>query len=193
MMRQASGDVGAPDSTASNPDSQEPIAELDGTYSVEPLVGGAGVRRSSTVVEDRMASRLLLAVGITALMTAGARADPGGEEMKKLEGAWVVHSATRDGKTLNHLKDGQMVFAGDKLTIKPAAGDDETVTYKVDPSQKPKRMDLDPENKKLTADLGKAIYELNGDTLKLCLGPPDKRPTEFTDKDRALIMLKRKK
>ena len=54
-------------------------------------------------------------------------------------------------------------------------------------------MDLNPENERLKADVGKAIYELDGDTLKLCLGPPDNRPTEFTDKDKALLVLKRKK
>ena len=144
-------------------------------------------------VEDRTVSRLWLTVGIMALITLGAHADPAGEEVKKLEGTWVVHSATRDGKTLNHLKGGQMVFAGDKLTIKPAAGDDEKVTYKVDPSQKPKAMDLDPENKKLKADWGKGIYELDGNTLKLCLGRQGARPTEFTDADRPLLVLKRKK
>jgi hypothetical protein len=39
MMRGASGEVGTPDSTASNPDWQESIAEIDGTYSIESLFG----------------------------------------------------------------------------------------------------------------------------------------------------------
>jgi uncharacterized protein (TIGR03067 family) len=85
-----------------------------------------------------------------------------------------------------------MVFAGDQLTLQPAVGQDETVAYKIDPSQKPKTMDLEPENNKLKADLGKAIYELNGDTLKLCLGTNDTRPTEFTEMGRASLVLKRK-
>lgn len=85
-----------------------------------------------------------------------------------------------------------MVFAGDKLTLKPAVGQDEAVAYEIDPSQKPKTMDLEPENNKLKADLGKAIYELNGDTLKLCLGTKGIRPREFTDVGRASLVLKRK-
>jgi uncharacterized protein (TIGR03067 family) len=138
-------------------------------------------------------SRPWLAVGVAALTTAAALSDTAGDEVKRLAGAWVIRSATRDGATLNHLKGGQVVFAGDKLTIKPAVGDDETVTYKIDPSRKPKAIDLDPKSERLKADLGKAIYELDGDTLKLCIGPPDKRPTGFADKDAALLVLTRKK
>jgi uncharacterized protein (TIGR03067 family) len=128
-----------------------------------------------------------------ALITLGAHPASAGADMKRLKGTWVIQSATRDGKTLNHLKGGQLVFDGGKLTIKPAVGDEEEATCKVDPSQKPKTMDLDPENEKLKADLSKAIYELDGNTLKLCIGPPDKRPAEFTDKSRALLVLERKK
>jgi uncharacterized protein (TIGR03067 family) len=114
------------------------------------------------------------------------------DDAKSLLGAWIIQSATRDGATLNHLKGGQMVFAGDKLTLKPAVGQDEAVAYKIDPSQKPKTMDLEPENNKLKADLDNAIYDLNGDTLKLCLGTKDNRPREFTDVGRASLVLKRK-
>ena len=79
-------------------------------------------------------SQRKLAVGFMALITLAAHAEPAGEEAKRLEGGWVISSATRDGKPLNHLKGGQLVFAGDKLTIKPAVGDDEKATYKIDPS-----------------------------------------------------------
>lgn len=40
------------------------------------------------------------------------------------------------------------------------------------------------------------IYELNGDDLKLCVGPTDDRPRDFTTKpltDHSVFVLKRKK
>ena len=115
------------------------------------------------------------------------------DEMKKLEGTWVVESATADGKAEADLKGGQAVFAGDKLTLKGPGDKVEKFTYKVDPAQKPKTLHLTPEKKEKNAGTGKAIYELDGDTLKVCIGPPDKFPTEFTDKGHTLIVLKRKK
>jgi hypothetical protein len=37
----------------------------------------------------------------------------------------------------------------------------------------------------------KGIYELDGNTLTSCVGPPDKTPSEFSDKRTMLIVLKR--
>jgi uncharacterized protein (TIGR03067 family) len=128
--------------------------------------------------------------GMVCSVVLVARADGPPDEMKKLEGTWLVHKATYNGKPVEGFKG--WVFAGEKLTLKSAVGKEENFTYKVDPSQKPKTMDFTPEKKERGA-LGKAIYVLEGETLKVCLGPPEKRPTEFTDKDQVLIVLKRKK
>jgi len=134
--------------------------------------------------------RTLVVVSVC-VAAVGARADGPADEMKKLDGTWVVDKATSDGKPVEDMKGGRAVFAGDKLTLKAADGKEEKFTYKVDPSQKPKTMDFTPEKKEKNTAPGKAIYELNGDTLKVCLGPPDKRPAEFTDKGQVLIVLKR--
>src|SRR5262249_18571828 len=112
-------------------------------------------------------------------------------ELLKLDDTWVVDSATRDGKPVKDLKAGRMVFSGDKLTLKGADGKEQRFTYNIDPFQKPKIIDFTPEKKEKNAALGQAIYEVYDDTLKVCLGPPDKRPTEFTDKGQILIRLKR--
>lgn len=137
--------------------------------------------------------RWLAVLGVACGLTAGLAADEKSDEAKKLEGTWLVTSATMDGKARDEMKDGQITIAGDKLTIKPKGGKEMKHTFKVDPSKKPKTMDLKLVENVPNAAPGLVIYELDGDTLKLVIGPPDKRPTEFTDKGHPLITLKRKK
>jgi uncharacterized protein (TIGR03067 family) len=92
------------------------------------------------------------------------------------------------------MKDGQIVIAGEKLSIKPKEGKEPPkCIFKVDPAKKPKTMDLAFVEKVPNAAPGLVIYDLDGDTLKLVIGLPNKRPTEFTDKGHPLIVLKRKK
>jgi uncharacterized protein (TIGR03067 family) len=138
--------------------------------------------------------RCLVALGFACLVGLMAQADGPSDEAKKLEGTWAVDSATIDGQAVEEMKGGRAVFAGDKLTLKGADGKEtEKHTYKVNPSQKPKTMDFIPERQKKNSAPGKAIYELDVDTLKLCVSSPDRRPTEFTDKGQVLIILKRQK
>jgi uncharacterized protein (TIGR03067 family) len=134
----------------------------------------------------------LVGFGVACLVAAAANADGPSDELKKFEGIWLVESATRDGKPAEDWKDAQLVFAGDKMTFKGPKGEQKHI-YKVDPSKKPTAIDFafakkDPS---LAPQLG--IYELDGNTLKLCIGPVDQRPTEFSDKKGLLAVLKRKK
>ena len=140
-----------------------------------------------------MSRQLAVVFGVFFGVAVTATADDASDEMKKLEGTWVVDSATMDGKPDKDAKGGQVVFAGNKITLKKADGTEEKFTYKVDPSKKPKTMDFVPDEKKPNSATGAGIYELDGDTLKACIGPPDKRPTEFSDKGQMLMVLKRKK
>jgi uncharacterized protein (TIGR03067 family) len=137
--------------------------------------------------------RWLVALGLACVLMAGLAADDKSDEAKKLDGTWVVASATFDGKALDEMKDGQVTIAGDKFTIKSKDGKETKHTFKVDPSKKPKTMDLMLVKKEPNAAPGLVVYELDGDTLKLAIGPPDKRPTELTDKGHPLVILKRKK
>jgi uncharacterized protein (TIGR03067 family) len=131
----------------------------------------------------RLCLPLLLLIGGVAV------ADDMSDEAKKLEGTWLIESVTLDGKAVDNTKGGQIVIAGDKLTMKHKNGKEQPFTFTVDPAKKPKTMDLDlPEGHAQSV-----IYDLDGDALKLVVGEPDKRPTEFTDKGNHLIMLKRKK
>ncbi|MCI0457854.1 MAG: TIGR03067 domain-containing protein [Gemmataceae bacterium] len=137
----------------------------------------------------------LVAVGLLA-GSGLAQDEATKKEMKLLEGTWTVESAVRDGEDhLKRIKDDRVVIEGDRFTIKHKQQQrEEKTTFKVDPSKTPRTMDL------TSADGNKsilAIYELKGDTLKICFGRDGKeRPTEFTSEAgsrRMLIVLKRAK
>ena len=140
-----------------------------------------------------LSMRWLAVLGVACALLMGGRADDKADEAKKLEGTWLVKSATHDGKPVDDMKDGQVVIAGDKLTIKPKGGKDQEFTFNVDPSKKPKEMNMALVVKVPNASPGLVIYELDGDKLNMAIGPPDKRPTEFNDKGQALVTLVRKK
>ncbi len=105
----------------------------------------------------------------------------------KLQGTWRVFEMITDGKpnVKEHPDDeADAIFTGDKLVLvaQPAGKKFLEFTNKLDATKKPKAIDLT-----ITGGTGKGkvahgIYELDGDTLKLCL-PQDvdaARPTEFT-------------
>jgi RNA polymerase sigma-70 factor (ECF subfamily) len=118
-------------------------------------------------------------------------------DKEKLQGTWHAVSGEVGGKDVSEefAKKLSIVFAGDKITLAGLVrGEKENGvegTFKLDPTAKPKAIDIHITNK----EDGVGIYELDGDTLKLCMVEATlERPTEFAGKDRqVLIVLKRQK
>jgi uncharacterized protein (TIGR03067 family) len=83
-----------------------------------------------------------------------------------------------------------VVFKGQAMLFRTPAGEQQTEAT-LYPSKQPKW--IDTKDKKY-GDTMEGIYELNGDTLKMCLGRPGKRPEKFavTGPNERLIVLKRK-
>jgi uncharacterized protein (TIGR03067 family) len=114
------------------------------------------------------------------LLVAGAQGDPR-KELAKLEGLWFAASATQDGKELpkEEVKKIALVVKGGSYTFTSGASIVKG-KYKLDPSTRPKSIDAirtSGDKKGMTL---KGIYELEGDTFKVCLADPDKdRPKEF--------------
>jgi uncharacterized protein (TIGR03067 family) len=128
---------------------------------------------------------LLCTFVFTASGGTGARADDKAEiekELKKFQGTWTVESVEAGGKELpiDVFKRMTVTFEGDKYTVK--IGDEviQTATQKLNPSKSPKTLDgtvAEGPNKGMVI-LG--IYEISGDTLKVCFDPEGKkRPMEF--------------
>jgi uncharacterized protein (TIGR03067 family) len=115
----------------------------------------------------------------------------GGEEtgkdvLKKIQGTWKFVSKEMDGKKApaDEVAKLKITFVDDKWAVRH---DDKVVqagTHKFDPSKKPGQVDA-----MVTEGEGKGskmlgIYELKGDTMKVCFDPKGKdRPTTFTAKE----------
>jgi uncharacterized protein (TIGR03067 family) len=95
------------------------------------------------------------------------------KELEKLQGTWVVVSSYFNGKSDEQSKGTKLMFADEKLIVTSQEGAVQKETYKLDPTMRLRAIDLvrDYGEIKITT-LG--IYELEGDTLKLCMGSTDR-------------------
>ena len=120
-------------------------------------------------------------------------------EAKKLEGAWEVKSIEIMGKKINapEGRGGTFVFAsGMKLTMKDPGKPDKDGKYKIDSSKSPKQLDLIEVKDGKEVSVLPAIYEVEGDTLRLGFpkdGPKGKRPADFKGENVLILNLKRQK
>src|SRR5262249_26079164 len=117
-------------------------------------------------------------------------------DQDKIQGKWKIDSGTRGGQPIDESRKGTIVaFDGNKMTMTFMRDGQEQkleMTFKLDPSAKPRAIDVDINGKP-----GLGIYKLEGDTLTICHGEEgDARPTEFVSKEGskiAVITLKRTK
>jgi uncharacterized protein (TIGR03067 family) len=128
--------------------------------------------------------RLRLLLVLTAgLGILGVAADEAKKELDSLQGEWKLVSATRDGKDMppERVKGFKNTVKGDRFTITSEGKTAEEGTMKLEPGKKPKQTDLVLAEGNRTA---RGIYELSGDTFKLCYAPPGKdRPKEFSARE----------
>lgn len=139
------------------------------------------------------AASLLLTCSVVALC---ARADDsaGKKDQDKLQGAWKIVKAIKDGEAIPaaELETQELLVKGNQMTFKAPQGN-EVVTFMLDPSAKPQTIDFTAPKKQSIP----GIYKLEGDTLTLCFRPESKhRPKEFESKKKSdvrLMVLERKK
>ena len=128
---------------------------------------------------------LCCAVGFAASGGSGALAHDKADlekEVRKFQGTWTIESSVTGGEEIppGELKGVVVIFEGDKHTVKKGDEVIQVGIQKLDPSKSPKTIDVT-----MTEGLNKGavmlgIYEIDGDTLKVCFDPQGKkRPTEF--------------
>jgi uncharacterized protein (TIGR03067 family) len=161
---------------------------------VSPAAGAAEPGRSATDAGVTRVMRLFFwVVATSSLVLVPACSGKGQDEQSKndhaaLQGQWEIVSAESNGEPPPPgLLDGaKFAFSGDKLTLLGKEG-----TFELDAGKRPRQIDF---IRGKTRQIG--IYELDGDSLKLCVGPADDRPKQFNTKprtDHSLFILKRKK
>jgi uncharacterized protein (TIGR03067 family) len=122
-------------------------------------------------------------------------------EQKRLQGTWTIVSGEEAGKKLPEgtVKDKgvRLTIDGNQMTF-ASAGRPGTLkaTFTVDPAKQPKTITLTVEEQNGKTSTLHGIYEIDGDSLKLCYGQTP--PAEFKTKadreaDQRLYVLQREK
>jgi uncharacterized protein (TIGR03067 family) len=147
-----------------------------------------------------MKKRALVIFAVVLSLGGDTRKDDAAQqERDKLKGTWMAVSYEWEGTKLDEkdFKDLRLVIQGKRFAFLRRGHEKAAAkgTFRIDPTKKPKTIDLtydaEPglEEWKVTVF---GIYELDADTLKLCIGK--KRPMEFKttpDDKRSLASYKR--
>jgi RNA polymerase sigma factor (sigma-70 family) len=187
-----------------------------GAYSGPAAALAEGVLHAMFVTKLKIALLLLATVGIAGVGTFGlirlaTAGEPAGPEFarglqppprqdnaatadqKTLQGTWTVVAVTENGRDVPEAevknRNSQFVFVGNKVTI-PIRDGMREFAYKLDPTQKPRHIDLVFEG--VTS---KGLYVLDAGTLKICVAKDgDERPADLAaprDSNRVLVELKK--
>jgi RNA polymerase sigma factor (sigma-70 family) len=119
--------------------------------------------------------------------------DEARRDREKLQGTWQAVSGEGNGQPLadGYVKSYKATFTGDR--VKLTADDSGEGTYTLDPTQKPKAIDFrvsDGPGGRTAEAIG--IYEVEGDTLKLCMVEArdgNQRPTEFAARGKEVLLV----
>jgi uncharacterized protein (TIGR03067 family) len=145
-----------------------------------------------------MARWALLIVGVACCVAADKPSDAVQKEYQRLEGTWQFVSIEMEGKQIpaQFFKGSSLILHGDQCTMKDSAATYHG-TYTLDVTRTPKELDVNFTDGPEKGKKALGIYELEGDTYRVCLGLTGKsRPTEFASKPgsgHVLEVLKREK
>jgi len=111
----------------------------------------------------------------------------GAEPPPELLGTWRVTNAFQDGRQQSTYTGMLYTLEPTALLTQPAAGKPKTGhNYRLNTTKAPPWIDWLPKN---TKDNWQGIYELKGDTLRLCFGSPDKpRPIDFNTRTASMLL-----
>jgi RNA polymerase sigma-70 factor (ECF subfamily) len=182
-----------------------------GVIAARVLLLAEGVVKAMFLTRLRTAVAVVLGLGLLAVATSGITyhvfaappanaatpaqrpaAEKAKTDLKKLQGSWVLVTGEMNGQKApeGYAGNFRAVFTDNKLAFrtkddKPVPRFEREWTVKLDPTAKPKAMDL-----RSGDQLATAIYELDGETLKICGGDTGgKRPTGFKGGERLLFLV----
>jgi uncharacterized protein (TIGR03067 family) len=139
----------------------------------------------------------LLGLVVVGVLLAADDAKKDAKAVRQIEGTWKGVSLEQDGTENEDAKNFTVMIKDGKYDVKNG---DEPIgkgKLKLDPTKKPKAMDIEVEEGENAGQTELGIYEIKGDTLRICFAPPDKpRPKKFSAKEGTgytLVVLKRTK
>jgi uncharacterized protein (TIGR03067 family) len=104
------------------------------------------------------------------------------KDLEKMQGTWTMAALEVDGKQVPEAKlQGTTLLIKDNKYIVQLKGQKFETVFQLDPTKKPKEIDMTFAEGANKDKVHKGIYSLEGDTFKLCRGqqPDRERPTEF--------------
>ena len=126
--------------------------------------------------------RTAILCALIGFVTQTAAQQPVKKDLERLQGAWIMVALEVDGKPVpeDKIKDTKLVIKDNKY-ITQVKGKSYETTFTLDPGKKPKAIDMVFGEGDKKDQVLRGIYELDGDTLKICRGlrPEQERPTEF--------------
>ena len=138
-----------------------------------------------------MKRQLLFVLAAGLLLGADDAKGDAKKELALFQGTWRFTSLEIEGKKvpIDMFKDAKLIIKDETFDY-VGAGEDAKGTFKIDASKKPKTVDITYTEGPLKGKVLKAIYELDGDTYKICLDPAgNDRPTKFETKEGSPIVL----
>lgn len=128
------------------------------------------------------ASAILVWVSVLGMAADPPKADDAAKELKRLQGTWEMVGLEVNGEEVpaKKLAGTTLTIRGDKYITKVKDTARE-VTFKLDPKSEPKAIDMYFPDGVEAAKLSKGIYQVDGDTLKVCRHqmPGEDRPRSF--------------
>jgi uncharacterized protein (TIGR03067 family) len=134
-----------------------------------------------------------LILGTMSLLAGDKKEDPAKEELKKLEGTWVLTAVEWDGEKpapqdVTSDARSELTIHGNKYKsgqvgemYKKGEG-----FLRIDPSKKPKTIDFGRTEAFKSGETGYEIYELDGDTLKISSVQKDTEKIKPEDRPKEL-------
>jgi uncharacterized protein (TIGR03067 family) len=125
----------------------------------------------------------ILAVLMTAVLLGGG--DPAKTDLEKLQGTWVLASMETEGHDVapDDFKNWTASYEQNRVVLRVVDRVRRRGLVTLDPGRKPKAINTWDQDGPYEDQTVPGIYELDGDTLKLCFARPgQERPKEFTTK-----------
>jgi uncharacterized protein (TIGR03067 family) len=127
-----------------------------------------------------------LAVAAVLVLRAQAQDSKDRQELARVKGSWTVVSEEKNGKleTADTVRGKQVRITDDTITCMNKSGTtDMSARFMADTSKRPWHLDLTYTDGEHKGQKARAIAEVSGDTLRLCVADPNApAPTDFKAK-----------
>jgi uncharacterized protein (TIGR03067 family) len=101
-------------------------------------------------------------------------------DLERFQGRWYYNRVQEGGAELELKDETYLSITGNKLSIEKGGAVIATGTISLEPAAKPRAFDLKLGSGEASGKVRKGIYNFDGATLQVCLGPPGgERPTGF--------------